>query len=121
VQATPRGGASEGPRDPALRSESEQALLRRYASTGSPELRDELARRFMPLARSLAMRYRRQTESLDDLVQVAALGLSRPSTASTPPVASRSPPTQCRRSSASFAVIFAITSGTYGCRAACRR
>jgi RNA polymerase sigma-B factor len=29
----------------------------------------------MPLARSLAMRYRRQTESLDDLVQVAALGL----------------------------------------------
>ena len=32
-------------------------------------------RRFMPLARSLAMRYRRQTESLDDLVQVAGLGL----------------------------------------------
>ena len=29
----------------------------------------------MPLARSLAMRYRRQTESLDDLVQVASLGL----------------------------------------------
>ena len=29
----------------------------------------------MPLARSLAMRYRRQTESLDDLVQVAGLGL----------------------------------------------
>ena len=32
-------------------------------------------RRFMPLARSLALRYRRQTESLDDLVQVASLGL----------------------------------------------
>ncbi len=32
-------------------------------------------RRFMPLAKSLALRYRRQTESLDDLVQVASLGL----------------------------------------------
>ena len=32
-------------------------------------------RRFLPLARSLALRYRRQTESLDDLVQVASVGL----------------------------------------------
>ena len=32
-------------------------------------------RRFMPLAKSLALRYRRRTESLDDLVQVASLGL----------------------------------------------
>ena len=32
-------------------------------------------RRFLPLAKSLALRYRRQTESLDDLVQVASLGL----------------------------------------------
>jgi RNA polymerase sigma-B factor len=54
---------------------SEQALLRRYAQSPSPELREEIIRRFMPLARSLAMRYRRQTESLDDLVQVAGLGL----------------------------------------------
>ena len=53
----------------------EQELLRRYAREPSPELRDELARRFMPLARSLAMRYRRGAESLDDLTQVAALGL----------------------------------------------
>jgi len=29
----------------------------------------------MPVARSLALRYRRRTESLDDLVQVASLGL----------------------------------------------
>jgi RNA polymerase sigma-B factor len=47
----------------------------RYARERSPELREEVIRRFMPLARSLAMRYRRQTESLDDLVQVAGLGL----------------------------------------------
>ena len=32
-------------------------------------------RRYLPLARSLALRYRRRTESLDDLVQVANLGL----------------------------------------------
>jgi RNA polymerase sigma-B factor len=34
-----------------------------------------LVNRFMPLARSLAMRYRRRSESLDDLIQVASLGL----------------------------------------------
>jgi RNA polymerase sigma-B factor len=32
-------------------------------------------RRFLPLAKSLSLRYRRQTESLDDLMQVASLGL----------------------------------------------
>lgn len=53
----------------------EDDLLRAYASARSPELRDELVRRFLPLAKSLALRYRRQTESLDDLVQVASLGL----------------------------------------------
>ena len=55
--------------------EDEGELLRRYADTRCPELRDELVNRFMPLARSLAMRYRRRSESLDDLIQVASLGL----------------------------------------------
>lgn len=53
----------------------EDALLRRYAVERSPELREELVHRLMPLARSLASRYRRQTESFDDLLQVAGLGL----------------------------------------------
>lgn len=53
----------------------ETTLLRHYATARSPEARDELIARFMPLARSLALRYRRQTESLDDLIQVANLGL----------------------------------------------
>jgi RNA polymerase sigma-B factor len=39
--------------------------------------RDELARRFLPLARQLAARYSNPNEPLDDLVQVASLGLLR--------------------------------------------
>ena len=53
----------------------EDALLCRYAVERTPELREELVHRLMPLARSLASRYRRQTESFDDLLQVAGLGL----------------------------------------------
>lgn len=77
MQATPHGDAEDGRRVRASApgQASEQELLRRYAAERSEDLRDELVRRFMPLARSLAMRYRRGTESLDDLTQVAALGL----------------------------------------------
>ena len=53
----------------------EESLLRQYSRTRSDAIRDQLVARFMPLARSLAMRYRGGTEPLDDLVQVAALGL----------------------------------------------
>ena len=50
-------------------------LLRRYAETGDPALKEELVRRFLPLARSLALRYRGASEQLEDLIQVASLGL----------------------------------------------
>jgi RNA polymerase sigma-B factor len=53
----------------------EAALLRRYATTRDPQLQEELVRRFLPLARSLALRYRGTPEPLDDLIQVASLGL----------------------------------------------
>ena len=42
---------------------------------GDQTARDELIGRYMPLARSLALRYRRASEPLDDLVQVASMGL----------------------------------------------
>ena len=53
---------------------SERELFIR-AGRGDERSREELTTRFMPLARSLALRYQRSGEPLDDLLQVAALGL----------------------------------------------
>jgi len=50
-------------------------LLARFAKNRDPAVREELARRFMPLVRRLASRYRGGREPLEDLVQVASLGL----------------------------------------------
>jgi RNA polymerase sigma-B factor len=50
-------------------------LLERFADTRDPADREELVRRFRPLARKLALRYARGSEPLDDLEQVALLGL----------------------------------------------
>ena len=52
-----------------------EGLLRRYAQTRDPALKQELVLRLLPLARSLALRYRGSSEPLDDLIQVANLGL----------------------------------------------
>src|SRR3954447_8091816 len=53
----------------------EERLFERYHRTGDPTAREELIRRCLPLARSLAGRYARAGESLEDLVQVANIGL----------------------------------------------
>jgi RNA polymerase sigma-B factor len=50
-------------------------LLERYHVRGDRRARDELITRFMPLARQLALRYYHGREPLEDLVQVAAVGL----------------------------------------------
>jgi RNA polymerase sigma-B factor len=50
---------------------ADQRLRRR----GDSRARAELAARYMPLARALALRYRYTQEPIDDLVQVASLGL----------------------------------------------
>ena len=57
------------------RSPRVKRLFRRYARFGDLAARDELMERFLPLARGLARRYHRGTEPLDDLVQVASIGL----------------------------------------------
>ena len=53
----------------------EARLLRRYAATRDPALKEELVHRLLPLARSFALRYRGAPEQLEDLIQVASLGL----------------------------------------------
>jgi RNA polymerase sigma-B factor len=54
---------------------SEDRLLRDYARTHDTRLKEELVRRFMPLARALALRYRGPCEATEDLIQVASIGL----------------------------------------------
>ena len=58
----------------AARLRADHALLRR-AHDGDQAAREALVQRFLPLARQLARRYQRGGEHLDDLVQVASLGL----------------------------------------------
>jgi RNA polymerase sigma-B factor len=60
--------------DRARRQRQDHRLAQRQ-KRGEPGARDELIERYMPLARSLALRYRRASEPLDDLIQVASVGL----------------------------------------------
>ena len=65
------------PADPesrAARTRADRALLER-AHRGDQPAREQLVQRFLPLARQLARRYQRGGEPLDDLIQVASLGL----------------------------------------------
>jgi RNA polymerase sigma-B factor len=61
---------------PAL-PDDEDELLHLYAETKDPVVREDAVRRFLPLARSLALRYRGSSEQLEDLLQVANLALLR--------------------------------------------
>ena len=61
--------------DRAARAKEDRRLLVRYHDEGDPVAREQLVERFLPLARQLARRYQRGGEQLDDLVQVASLGL----------------------------------------------
>ena len=55
--------------------EDDRDLLRRWRDNHDEQARLELVERTLPLARTLARRYANKGESLDDLEQVAALGL----------------------------------------------
>src|SRR4051794_29464585 len=61
--------------DRASRTREDRRLFDLYRRTGDPTARAALTERFLPLARSLARRYERGGASLDDLTQVASLGL----------------------------------------------
>jgi RNA polymerase sigma-B factor len=60
---------------PQTTARNDELLLTAYAQRPDPALREALVERYLPLARSIARRYARGAESLDDLVQVASLGL----------------------------------------------
>jgi len=60
---------------PTERAREDKLLFKRYLETRDPAARDALVERFLPLARQLARRYQRAEEPLDDLIQVASLGL----------------------------------------------
>src|SRR3954463_16635923 len=66
--------SSQAPGERARRQREDQRLMRR-AQDGDGRAREALVERYMPLARSLALRYRRASEPLDDLIQVASVGL----------------------------------------------
>jgi RNA polymerase sigma-B factor len=74
----PTGVRRRPPRDERERSRArnaEQRLLVSYHRDGDVAAREELVERFLPFARDLALRYAYTDEPLDDLVQVACLGL----------------------------------------------
>jgi RNA polymerase sigma-B factor len=66
-QTTPPGAAGQ------LAGDDE--LWQRFMENRDPALREELVRRNMAFAKRLALRYRGASESFDDLLQVANLGL----------------------------------------------
>src|SRR6201994_3915298 len=59
----------------ALGHVGNEILFVRWQQGGDHNARDELVRRFLPLARKLARRYAGAREPFDDLLQVASLGL----------------------------------------------
>ena len=61
----------------AARAEREHELLRRYHVDGDQAAKDQLAEEMLPLARALAGRYSGRGEPLDDLVQVACIGIMK--------------------------------------------
>jgi RNA polymerase sigma-B factor len=57
------------------RNDEERRLFQAYLERGDLGARERLVERFLPLARQLARRYGAAGEQMDDLVQVASVGL----------------------------------------------
>jgi RNA polymerase sigma-B factor len=58
-----------------LSAPTDAELFLRLRQQGDPRAREQLVERYLPLARRLARRYQRAEEPMEDLVQVASLGL----------------------------------------------
>jgi RNA polymerase sigma-B factor len=75
IAAERPAAAPSRPRETAARDRADRALFVRYRRNRDARTQQELVERFLPLARWLAHRYHGGAEPLDDLVQVASLGL----------------------------------------------
>jgi RNA polymerase sigma-B factor len=85
MRPTPRAEGAAGPvraersaaagESDGARGASDAVLFARAREQGDARARDQLIERYLPLARRLARRYQRSEEPLEDLVQVACLGL----------------------------------------------
>jgi RNA polymerase sigma-B factor len=60
---------------PPVPSTSDRALLVAWRRGGDARARDALFRRYLPFARAIARRFTPSVESVDDLEQIAAIGL----------------------------------------------
>lgn len=74
TEKTPRSADQSRP-GPGEGLASERVLWARFVKDRDPAIREELVRRYLPFAKNLALRYRGASESFDDLLQVASLGL----------------------------------------------
>jgi len=73
--ARPRPSAAAGSQAGRARAAGDARLIKRYKRSGDLRVREALLKRFMPLAESLARRFRGTGEPIADLNQVAAIGL----------------------------------------------
>ena len=71
----PSPAVADRPASRAARDAADRAYIQRARREGTPAARAAAVAAFMPLVRSLARRYQRGEEPLDDLEQVASLGL----------------------------------------------
>jgi RNA polymerase sigma-B factor len=75
TNAAPATSAVEATQQEAARAAEERRLFQRLHRFGDRSAREKLVERFMPLAAQLARRYRNTSQSFEDLLQVANLGL----------------------------------------------
>ncbi len=66
---------SQDASESVVRPSGSDDLFARWQEHGDRRAREELVRRYLPLARKLARRYQGAREPFDDLLQVASLGL----------------------------------------------
>lgn len=70
-----RGRPTAAPTPPEVNPEYRRQLLAEYRRTGSRRVRDELVSTYIPLARSIAAKFQGRGVPLEDLHQVACIGL----------------------------------------------